>query len=64
MDNGSSTFAQASTHDLAIYSGQFEMTQELELPPLPTTSSGRSYDKARLLVRMRSEPVGFVTVSL
>ncbi len=64
MDNGSSTIAQASTHELAVYSGQFEMTRELELPPLPATSSGRPYDKARLLVRMRSEPVGFVTIDL
>jgi glycosyltransferase involved in cell wall biosynthesis len=53
-----------SKHDLAVYSGQFEMTDELELAPLPTTASGKPYDKARLLVRMRDEPVGFVTITL
>jgi glycosyltransferase involved in cell wall biosynthesis len=64
MDNGTLTSSQTDTHELAIYSGQFEMTQELELAPPPATSSGRPYDKARLLVRMRGEPVGFVTIDL
>ena len=63
MDNGSFT-SQAGTRELAIYSGQFEIARELELPPLPATSSGRPYDKARLLVRMRGEPLGFVTIGL
>ncbi len=64
MDNGSFTSSQADTRELAIYSDQFEMARELELPPLPATSSGRRYDKARLLVRMRGEPLGFVTIGL
>jgi GT2 family glycosyltransferase len=52
------------THELAIYSSQIEMASELEPPPPPTTAAGKPYDEARLLVRLRGEPVGFVTVRL
>lgn len=48
----------------AVFSGEFELTREFELPQRPTTASGKPYDEARLLVRIGSEPVGFVTVPL
>jgi glycosyltransferase involved in cell wall biosynthesis len=52
-------------HEKAVFSGEFELTGEFELPSQqPTTASGRSYDEARLLVRIGGEPIGFITVSL
>jgi O-antigen biosynthesis protein len=64
VDGDRITSSTLDRHELAIYSGQYEIAGEFKLPSLPTTASGRPYDKARLLVRMRSEPVGFVTVAL
>ncbi len=48
----------------AIYSGEVELTRDFRLPERPTTPSGRQFDETRLLVRIASEPIGFVTVSL
>jgi glycosyltransferase involved in cell wall biosynthesis len=48
----------------AVFSGEFELTRDSELPERPTTSSGQSYDVARLLVRIEGEPVGFIMVPL
>jgi glycosyltransferase involved in cell wall biosynthesis len=48
----------------AVFSGEFELTSESELPQRPTTASRKPYDEARLLVRIGGEPVGFVTVLL
>ena len=51
-------------HERAVFSGEFELTHDSELPERPTTASGRPYDVARLLVRIAGEPVGFVMVPL
>jgi GT2 family glycosyltransferase len=51
-------------HEKTVLSGEFELTGELSLPERPATSRGMPYDEARLLVRVRGEPVGFVTVPL
>jgi glycosyltransferase involved in cell wall biosynthesis len=48
----------------AVFSGEFELTRDSELPEQPTTDSGQPYDAARLLVRIAGEPVGFITVAL
>jgi GT2 family glycosyltransferase len=52
-------------YEKAIFSGEFELTSsEAELPQRPTTTAGKPYDEARLLVRIGGEPVGFVMVTL
>lgn len=48
----------------AVFSGEFELTRDFELPQQPTTPSGQPYDEAYLLVRVGGEPIGFVTVPL
>jgi glycosyltransferase involved in cell wall biosynthesis len=47
-----------------VFSGEFELTCDSELPERPTTDSGQPFDAARLLVRIEGEPVGFVMVPL
>jgi glycosyltransferase involved in cell wall biosynthesis len=47
-----------------VFSAAFELTAAFELPARPSTSRGRRYDEARLLVRIGGEPVGFVTVPM
>jgi len=51
-------------HEKAVWSGEFELTSDAELPERPLTAAGRPYDEARLLVRIGGEPIGFVTVGL
>lgn len=48
----------------AIFSGELELTDDFDLPTLPTTAAGRPFDEARLLVRIGGEPIGFATVPL
>jgi GT2 family glycosyltransferase len=48
----------------AIFSAELELTGDFALPERPTTASGHPYDEARLLVRVRAEPVGFLTLPL
>jgi glycosyltransferase involved in cell wall biosynthesis len=47
----------------SIFSGQFELDEEFNFTQWPRTSQGSLYDKARLLVRLQGEPLGFVTLS-
>jgi glycosyltransferase involved in cell wall biosynthesis len=51
-------------HEKAVFSGEFELDREFELPQRPITASGQPYDEARLLVRIGGEPVGFATIPL
>lgn len=53
-----------NAHEKTIFSADFELNCDFELPRAPTTTMGRPFDEARLLVRLRGEPVGFVTVPL
>jgi GT2 family glycosyltransferase len=49
---------------LRMWSGEVDVSDPLRLPTLPSSSGGRTFDKARLLVRVHGEPVGFTTVSV
>jgi glycosyltransferase involved in cell wall biosynthesis len=64
MGVGSLVSQSQDEHDKAVLSGEFDLTGDNELPQRPRTATGRSYDEARLLVRIGGEPVGFVTVRL
>jgi GT2 family glycosyltransferase len=64
MGNRALLAQRRDPHDKAVFSGELELTSELELAPLPSTVAGKPFDEARLLVRVSGEPVGFVTVAL
>lgn len=64
MSNHLSAPQRRQKHEKAVFSGEFELTREFELPQRPATASGQPYDEARLLVRIGDEPVGFATIPL
>jgi O-antigen biosynthesis protein len=64
MSNHPSAPQRRQTHEKAVFSGEFELTREFELPQRPATAFGQPYDEARLLVRIGGEPVGFATIPL
>jgi glycosyltransferase involved in cell wall biosynthesis len=64
MSNHRSAPQRRQKHEKAVFSGEFELTREFELPQRPATAAGQPYDEARLLVRIGGEPIGFATIPL
>jgi len=64
MSNHRSASQRRQKHEKAVFSGEFELTREFELPQRPATAAGQPYDEARLLVRIGGEPIGFATIPL
>ncbi|MCW3027658.1 MAG: hypothetical protein JWN81_869 [Solirubrobacterales bacterium] len=56
--------ARAQQATQRLWSGEVDMSDSLSLPDVPTGAGGESFDKARLLVRVHGEPVGFTTVAV
>lgn len=54
----------ASVATRTVFSGEVELSRDLQLPGRPVAPSGRLYDEAHLLVRIGAEPIGFVDVAL
>jgi glycosyltransferase involved in cell wall biosynthesis len=49
---------------VSIFSTQVDVTGGFDLPARPLTSTGKPFERARILVRVAGEPVGFATLAL